>query len=195
MFETERKKYKILNELAEHEGIVIFGGTEDSAIPICELRQAFAIEQKMYNRSIAGLSVTDALTIYEECVAPLVPETVLLHIGDADLKLFADTPTEFDRKYSNLITHIKSQNQKCRIAIVSLQNYEKDPLIGELNMHLKYIADSEHCEYGDISNKKVWNPKSTMETVSFVYSMGFVRALKGKRPLYDLVKIVFCCGV
>ena len=189
----EVRKYQKLNELAETNGIVVFGGREDMNIFLGELRQAFAIEQKMYNRSIAGLSVKDAVAVYDECVAPITPETVLIHIGEADRKFFEEHPSEFDNKYRELLSHIKSQNKKCRIAVVSLRNYESDPQIEEINKHLKYIADSEQCEYGDIASKKVWNPQSTRNTISFVYATGFVRPLKNKRPLYDLVKILFCC--
>ena len=189
----EVRKYQKLNELAETNGIVVFGGREDMNIFLGELRQAFAIEQKMYNRSIAGLSVKDAVAVYDECVAPITPETVLIHIGEADRKFFEAHPSEFDNRYRELLSHIKSQNKKCRIAVVSLRNYESDPQIEEINKHLKYIADSEHCEYGDIASKKVWNPQSTRNTISFVYATGFVRPLKNKRPLYDLVKILFCC--
>lgn len=190
--DCEVKKYKKLNELAEQNGIVIFGGKEDVHIPLGELRQAFSVESKMYNRSINNLSIKNAITVFDECVAPLAPETVLIHIGDADLSLFTENSTEFDNQYRELITHIRTQNKKCRIAVVSLKNYDNDPLITEMNRHLKYIADSERCEYGDIASKRVWNPKSTMDTMSFVYSLGFVHPLKNKRPLYDLVKILFC---
>lgn len=191
----EVKRYKKLNELAEQNGIVIFGGSEDMSIPLGELRQAFAIEQKMYNRSFASLSVKDAVAVYDECVASIMPETVLIHMGEADQKFFEEQPSEFDNKYLELISHIKSQNKTCRIAVVSLRNYETNPQIEEMNKHLRYIADSEKCEYGDISSKKVWNPQSTKNTVSFVYDIGFVRPLKNKRPLYDLVKMLFCYDV
>ena len=191
--DCEVRKYQKLNELAEQGGIVVFGGSEDLKIPLGELRQAFSVESKMYNRSIAGLSVKDALSVYDECVAPIAPETVLIHIGEADRKFFEEHPSEFDNKYRELLSHIKSQNKKCRIAVISLKNYELNPQIEEINKHLKYIADFEKCEYGNITNKKVWNPKSTMNTVSFVYDIGFIRPLKNKRPLYDLVKILFCC--
>lgn len=183
----------MLNELAEQGGIVVFGGSEDLSIPLGELRQAFSVESKMYNRSITGLSVKDAVSVYDEYVAPIAPETVLIHIGEADRKFFEEHPSEFDNKYRELLSHIKSQNKKCRIAVISLRNYESNPQIEEINKHLKYIADIEKCEYGDIANKKVWNPKSTMNAVSFVYDIGFVRPLKNKRPLYDLVKMLFCC--
>lgn len=191
--DCEVRKYQKLNELAEQGGIVVFGGSEDLKIPLGELRQAFSVESKMYNRSITGLSVKDALSVYDECVAPIDPETVLIHIGEADRKFFEEHPSEFDNKYRELLSHIKSQNKKCRIAVISLRNYESNPQIEEINKHLKYIADFEKCEYGNIANKKVWNPKSTMNAVSFVYDIGFIRPLKNKRPLYDLVKILFCC--
>ena len=192
MRESEIKNYTKLNELAEQGGIVIFGCGVDKEIPTCEIRQAFAVESKVYNRSFDNLSVNDALSVYKETVAALSPETVLLHIGETDIDFFAESPVEFDNKYRELIGYIKSQNKKCRISIISLRNYDSDPQITELNKHLKHIADSEKCEYGDISAKKVWNPKASMEVASFVYSIGFVHPLKNKRPLYDLVKILFC---
>lgn len=192
MREAEIRNYTKLNELAEQGGIVIFGCGADKNIPTCELRQAFAVEPKVYNRSFEDISVKDALSVYKEIVDALSPETVLLHIGEADMDFFAEYSAEFDNKYRELIGYIKSQNKKCRIAIVSLRNHNSDPLIEEINKHLKYIADSEQCEYGDIANKKLWNPKIAMEAVSFVYSIGFVHPLKNKRPLYDLVRILFC---
>ena len=192
MREAEIKNYVKLNDLAEQGGIVIFGSGSDKNIPTGELRQAFAVESKVYNRSFESISVKDALSVYKETVAALSPETVLLHIGETDMDFFAESPVEFDNKYRELIGYIKSQNKKCRIAIISLRNYDYDPQIEVINKHLKYIADSEQCEYGDISAKMVWNPKASMEVASFVYSIGFVHPLKNKRPLYDLVKMLFC---
>ena len=192
MREAEINNYAKLNELAEQGGIVIFGSASDKNIPTGEIRQAFAVESKIYNRSFDNLSVNDALSVYKETVAALSPETVLLHIGKTDIDFFAESSVEFDNKYRELIGYIKSQNKKCRIAIVSLRNYDYDPQIEVINKHLKYIADSEQCEYGDISAKMVWNPKASMEVASFVYSIGFVHPLKNKRPLYDLVKMLFC---
>ena len=192
MRETEIKNYEKLNDLAEQGGIVIFGSGSDKNIPTGEIRQAFAVESKIYNRSFESVSVNGALSIYKETVAALSPETVLLHIGETDIEFFAENSAEFDNKYRELIGYIKSQNKKCRIAIISLKNHDSDPQIEEINKHLKYIADSEQCEYGDISARKVWNPKASMDVASFVYSIGFVHPLKNKRPLYDLVKMLFC---
>ena len=187
----ELKKYQRLNEIAEQGGIVIFGSDEDMSIPVGELRQAFSIESKMYNRSFSNLSIKDALEVYKKIIEPLAPETLLLHIGSSDLAFFSENPTEFDNKYRELLGKIRLENPKIRIAIVSLRNYTEDPQIQEMNTHLKYIADSEKCEYGDISNKKGWDPKNTIDMVSFIYSLNYVRHLNNKRPLYDLVKMTF----
>ena len=192
MREAEIKNYAKLNELAEQGGIIIFGSGTDKDIPTGEIRQAFDVESKIYNRSFENLSVTEAVSIYEKVIAPLAPEAVLLHIGEADLPMFAENPTKFDNKYLELIRLIKAKNKKCRIAVVSLKNYDNDTQIAALNKHLKFITDSEQCEYSDIASKKVWNPKSTMDAVAFVYSTGFVRPLKNKHPLHDLVKMLFC---
>ncbi|MBE5767253.1 MAG: hypothetical protein E7335_08845 [Clostridiales bacterium] len=192
MLLSEIQNYVKLNEFADQGGIVIFGCKEDKGIPTCELRQAFSIESKIYNRSFENLTIKEATSIYSETVVPLSPETVLLHLGEADLNVFEETASEFDNNYRQFISSIKSQNKKCRICIVSLKNYNGDPLIEELNKHLKYIANSEQCEYADIASPKLWNPQATMHTVSFVYSIGFVHPLKNNHPLYDLVKILFC---
>lgn len=192
MLENEIKRYKALNELAEQSGIVIMGGTEDKEIPLCELKQAFELNSMLYNRSIEGLSINSAIEVYDSCVAELKPESIILHIGMADMEEFSENPSAFDNKYRELIKHIKSIDKKCSVVVVSLKNPEDDADIAEMNKHLKVIAESEQCEYGDIATKRVWNPKETKDVVSFVYSLGFVHPLKNKRPIYDLIRILFC---
>lgn len=190
MREQEIKKYKALNKLAEQNGIVIFGEKEDVSIPLCELRQAFGIEENCYNRSFENLTISEAFDIYADCVADLSPETILLHIEDVEcFKFSAD---KFTDDYRKLISQIKKHNKKCRIGIVSAKNYDNNNDITELNKQLKYIADSEKCEFCDISEKRVWNPQQTKEVVSFVYNIGFMHPLKIKRPLNDLVRLLFC---
>lgn len=192
MFEKEMQKYGELTKLSKPNGLVIVGCGEDSEIPLCELKQAFELESNLYNRSLHNLSVTTACQWYDACVAPLFPETVILHLGEADLKLFEESSSDFDTKYCELIAHIRKIDKKCNIAIISLKNPNHDDVIVEMNKHLKYIAESEHCEYGDISAIRLWNPKETKDVMSFVYSLGFVRPLRTKRPIYDLAKILFC---
>lgn len=193
MKDFEIEKYERLNQIAQSKGIVVFGGSDDTNIPLCELRQAFDIEENMYNRSFHELSIEHAIEAYDSCVAPISPETVFIHIGKYDIELLHKNPNLFDSKYLELIEHIRAENKTCRIAVVSMKNYYNDPDIAEMNRHLKFIADSEKCEYGDIATRKVWNPQATRDAASFVRNIGFVRPLKSARPIYDLIRILFCC--
>ena len=189
MREQEIKNYKSLNSLAEQNGIVIFGGAEDVLIPLCELRQAFGIKENCYNRSFENLTISEAFNLYAECIAELSPETILLHIDDLDG--FISSAEKFTDDYRKLITQIRKENKKCRIGIVSAKNYDSNIEIAELNKQLKYIANSENCEFCDISEKRVSNLQQTKDVVSFVYNIGFVHSLKNKRPLDYFVKIMF----
>ena len=192
MFEKEIVKYKFLNQLAEADGTVIFGGGSDASIPLGELKQAFALSGSIYNRSFSELSAADAARVYGECVAELCPDTVIVHIGGADVSDFGGKETEFEENYRTLIETIREKNKDCRIVIVSLKNYDNDITVAEINKHLGEIADSEKCEFEDISAKRSWNVKESSETASFIYDIGFVRPLNIKRPIYNLVRILFC---
>lgn len=186
-------EYKMLNELAEKEGTVIFGEGEDINLPLCELKQAFALNETLYNRSFENICIKNAAEIYETYVAPLCPKNVFVHLGRNDIDFFSSSSDEFTAAYTELISKIKSYNKNCKIAVVSLKNYDCDPKIGKLNRQLKYIADSEKCEFCDISEKKLRAFKQTKEIVSFMYDIGFVRRIKNARPLRDLAQMLFCC--
>ena len=192
MFEDKIAKYKFLNQLAEADGTVIFGTSSDVNIPLGELKQAFALSGSIYNRSFSDLSVADAARVYGECVAELCPDTVIVHIGGADVSDFGGKETEFEENYRTLIETIREKNKDCRIVIVSLKNYDNDITVAEINKLLGEIADSEKCEFEDISAKRSWNVKESSETASFIYDIGFVRPLNIKRPVYNLVRILFC---
>ena len=190
MKNAETEKYMKLNELAAQGGVVIMGGASDCGIPLCELKQAFGLDAMLYNRSVAGVSVTNAVRIYSDCVAPIAPATVLLHIGDSDTQLFAEDPAQFDQKYRELVKYIRSSDRKCNVVVVSLANPDDSADIAEMNRHIKYIAESEQCQYGDIAAKKVWNPRETQGVMSFLNAMGFGGARH--QPVYDLIRILFC---
>ena len=192
MCEIELRKYESLNKLAKGKGTVIFGTDEDINIPLGELKQAFALDSCLYNRSLSDLSIENAVAAYDRIIAPICPDSVLIHIGANDIEIFKDSPNTFDNLYRKLIDHIRALNKNCEIGVICLKNPEDRTDIAALNRRLKFIAQSEGCEYGDIENPRVWNPQSTKDVISFVYSMGFVRPLKIKRPIYNLVKILFC---
>lgn len=192
MYENEIAKYRVLNQLAESDGTVIFGGSEDVKIPLGELKQAFALGGSIYNRSFPGLHAADAARVLRDCVCELCPDTVLLHIGEADLPDFQKNRTAFEADYRGIIAALRETNKDCRIVIVSLKNYDNNGTASKMNEQLKSIADSEKCEFEDISQKRAWNVKASSETASFIYEIGFDRPLNIKRPLCNLVRILFC---
>ena len=77
----------------------------------------------------------------------------------------------------------------------TIKNPDNNSEINEMNKHLQYIADSEKCEFGDVSVQKIWNPKATIEAASFIRSIGFVHPLRIPNPLSDLIKAIFCSEV
>ena len=192
MFDAQIAKYRSLNQLAEADGTVIFGGSSDTNIPLGELKQAFALNDSIYNRSFSQLSVADAAKVYGECVAELCPDTVLLHIGETDVSDFAGNESAFEEAYRDLIGTIREKNKNCRIVIVSLKNYDNNATVANINKLLCEIANTEKCEFEDISAKRKWNVKESSETASFIYDLGFDRPLNIKRPIYNLVRILFC---
>lgn len=192
MNELEIKKYQSLNNVANCGGIVMFGGKDLFELPLCELKQAFDINDDLYNRSFENLSLAEAEDTYTKCIASIKPDTLFIQLGDDDIDLFKTSKDEFTSLYRHLLGTIKRTDKRCRLAIVSLKNYENDPVIAELNKHLKYIADSEKCEFCDISSKKSCNPNQMKNISSFIYNFGFVRPLESRRQIYDLSRMFFC---
>ena len=189
--EKQISQYCQLNQLAQPGGVVLLGGEQDRGLPLCELKQAFDLRQELYNRSVTGLRADSAAVIYDRCVAPLEPEILFLHIGEADKALFAREPAVFDQKLCVLLRHIKDNAPGCQMALISMSN--DDPVFQSMNKHLAAIAHTEQCEFCNIPQAGVWNPRHTKDVLSFVYSTGFVRPLNRKRPLHDLAKLLFGC--
>ena len=192
MNELVIKKYQSLNNVANCGGIVFFGGKDLLELPLCELKQAFDINDDLYNRSFKKLSLSDAENVYFKCIADIKPDTLFIQFGKDDVGLFISDKEKFTALYRHLLYTIKHHNRKIRIAIISLKNYENDATITELNKELKYIADSEKCDYCDVSVKKSCNPKQIKNISSFIYNLGFVRPVENRRQIYDLSRMFFC---
>lgn len=184
--------YQSLNALASTGGCVIFGCAEDRSIPLGELKETFDLHGSFYNRSFSDLCLDNATELFQKCVAPLAPKDIFLHIGQNDIELFTKDAAAFEQKYALLVQHIRSTDKTCGIVIISLKNPNNDPAISHLNMYLKVIAQNENCEFYDITQQQVWNPRQTKEVVSFLHSIGFVRPVNQKCPMQDIIKILFC---
>ncbi|MDY2839864.1 MAG: hypothetical protein SOT46_05770 [Treponema sp.] len=183
----ENMNYEELNNIAQKNAVILFGGAMDKKIPVAELAQSFEFDFKIYNRSEELLSVKNAKDIYSKNIQPLEPEAILIHIGETDQNLFKNSSVDFDNYYMSMLETIKNTNKNCRVALISVRNENEDRLITEMNRHIKAIADSERCDFINLDSVKLWNPRATKASVDFAYSMG----LKSKKPLRNIAEILY----
>lgn len=185
-YENTIRKYQTLNSFANVGGAVVFGGAADLDVPFDELKQSFNVDYAVYNRSVAGLTVADASSVYDAVVAPLRPSKLLLRLGEADVETFEKNADEFIRLYSATIDHIRSLNKRCEIAIVSIGSDAASSTVADMNKRLNALADSERCFF---ENVETTSP-AMKETVSFVYSTGFFTPFVST-PIHSLAKILY----
>ena len=141
--EKEIRDYQRLNTIAEKGGVVIFGEKEDKEIPVGELKQSFNLDYSAYNRSFSELNLDNAIKLYDSCIIPLRPDTVMIHIGGSE-EYWKDI-AGFEQKYILLINHIQAVSKNVRIVVISVDDEEK-------NRHLKNISDSTHSEFQNLLN-------------------------------------------
>ncbi|MBR6081145.1 MAG: SGNH/GDSL hydrolase family protein [Treponema sp.] len=167
--------------------VILFGGSLDKKIPVAELAKSFDFNFDIYNKSEDRLSIADSEKYFQNKIAALQPEGMLIHIGDMDYTLFKNDPAAFDRNYLNLLAGVKAVNKKCRIALVSVANPNASKTLAMMNAHIKAIAESENAAYINLENAKLWNPEATKAASEFAYSMG----LKIRKPLRDVAEILY----
>lgn len=183
----DNMNYKELNNIAEKNAVILFGGALDKEIPVTELAESFSFNFKIYNRSDKNISVKNAADFFTNNIKSLEPEGIIIHLGDKDANFFRTNTSDFDGAYLNLLSTVKAANPMCRIAIVSVMNERKDKNINEMNRHIKAIADSEKCDFINLDNAKLWNPKASKASVDFAYNMG----LHIRKPLINVAEILY----
>lgn len=171
----------------EKNAVIVFGGSLDNSIPVEELAKSFDFNFRIFNKSVAELSIKDSLGYFSAYIKPMRPEAMILHIGERDLNLFKANSSEFDSLYIKLIEEIRYTNSKCRLALVSLYNETSNQIVAEMNRHIKAIADSEKCDFIDVENAKLWKPESAKAAIRFAQNMG----LAVKKPLRDIAEILY----
>ncbi|MBR0225203.1 MAG: hypothetical protein IJL92_04005 [Thermoguttaceae bacterium] len=190
-YDNSIQQYQTLNRYAKVGATVILGGSEDLNIPVGELKQSFELETTIYNRSVAELTVARAADVYDAVVAPLRPSTLILRLGQADLELFGKNAGEFAREYRELIAHVRRQNRGCEIVVVSLSNPDASQTIVAMNASLREIAAASRCSFENVDAAFSGESDAMKETVSFVYSLGFVSQLPWKKPVHNLARILY----
>lgn len=137
-----------MNVPARAGGIVFFGSTASSRLPLGELNQDFDIDLPVYNRSIEGLRTEKAEAALETCVVELQPSRVFLMLGDADAVRADFDPDVFLEKYRWLLYTL---HNRCRASLHIVSVLGEDPVIPAVNRRLKALAEETGCRFVDVS--------------------------------------------
>lgn len=176
------------NTLKENKNAVILIGEEtDKEIPVADLAKEFDFNFDIYNKSSESLNVSNSVDYFRNNIAEMIPEGVIVHLGEKDLELFKNDSAAFDHNYLTLIDEIKAVNKNCRIALLSVNNPDGNKTISLMNAHISAIAQTEKADYINLENAKLWNPEATKAASDFAYAMG----LKIRKPLRDVAEILY----
>jgi hypothetical protein len=137
-------QYAEFNSIATPGGSVLLGSDYFSRIPAGELARDFNLDEHIYNRSQAGLTVAEAERVLDDWVLPLQPERIFLNFGETELKQPDFKAEVFLSAYEKLIKKIRNAG-KIRIYIVSVLSQAEGT--DELNAQLKTMASRLKCRF------------------------------------------------
>lgn len=167
--------------------VILMGGRADKQIPVSKLAKDFNFNFDIYNKSTENLTVSNALEYFKQNISQMLPEGIMIHLGDEDVSFFQNDSAAFDNYYLTLIDEIKAVNKHCRIALLSVNNPDGNKSISLMNAHINAIAQTQNADYINLENAKLWNPQATKAASDFAYSMG----LRIRKPLRDVAEILY----
>lgn len=165
--------------------VILFGGSLDKNIPVADLSREYNFNFDIYNKSCENITLPAALEYFKENIAKMIPEGIIIHLGENDISLFQNDSAAFDNYYLTLLDEIKAVNKDCRIALISINNPAGNKNLALMNAHINAIAQTEKAVFINLENAKLWNPEATKAANEFAYAMG----LKIRKPLRDVAEI------
>ena len=111
----KNKMYKVFNDIALKNEIVVFGSDFTANFPFYELSKKYLSSNALYNRSIEGLTILEAGEILDDCVFGAKPSKIFFAIGEHDAK---DSST-LDA-YKDILKKTKNALPLSKIYILSL---------------------------------------------------------------------------
>ena len=147
-----------INDLMLKGEIVVFGSTYMANFPLYELINKYHFENAIYNRSIAGLTTSEALEIVQDCVISLSPEKIFIALGEED-----ENNIDAIKQYNQIIKRVQSALPKSKIYLIGLQG--NTPYVERFNANILSLCD----------NKRIWNIRfiSSSSTETNVYKVQF----------------------
>lgn len=167
--------------------VILFGGSLDKNISVADLSREYNFNFDIYNKSCENITLPAALEYFKENIAKMIPEGIIIHLGENDISLFQNDSAAFDNYYLTLLDEIKAVNKDCRIALISINNPAGNKNLALMNAHINAIAQTEKAVFINLENAKLWNPEATKAANEFAYAMG----LKIRKPLRDVAEIFY----
>jgi len=140
------KSMKKINDLALPGEIVIFGSTYMSGFPIYELINKCKSENAVYNRSVKGLTVKEAIEILDDCVVDIHPNKIFISLGEED----ESNPNAFS-EYADLVCAIRQKLPETIIYLIGLIN--SSPFAESFNKSILSLCDNKTVNYVDLVKK------------------------------------------
>ena len=131
---------KKINDLILPGEIVIFGSTYMSHFPLYELINKSMVENAVYNRSIEGLTIQDALEIVNDCVIAIRPSKLFLAIGEED-----ENNPDAIREYSRLVSELRSRLPQCHLYLIGLTG--GGAFAEDFNRNIQRLCAHKNTEY------------------------------------------------
>ena len=131
---------KGLNDITLKGEIVVFGSTYMSKFPLYELVNKSQFESAVYNRSIEGLTLCEALELLHDCVIAVKPKKVFIALGEED----ENDPNAIE-EYNKIIGEIGTVMPTCKIFLIGLlgeSEYTK-----KFNKNMLSLCDNKNIKY------------------------------------------------
>ena len=137
---------KKFNDLALPGEIAIFGSTYMSEFPIYELTNKCKSENAVYNRSVKGLTVKEAIEILDDCVVDIHPNKVFVALGEED-----ESNPNAVSEYADLISTIRQKLPKTTVYLIGLTN--ESAFAESFNKSMLSLCDDKNVKYIDLVKK------------------------------------------
>ena len=138
------KNFHEINEKAIRGGIVFWGSTYLSEVPVMELARDYEIDSPVYNRSVPGMKISDMEGRMQDCVCELQPEKVVLCVGEEEVSEEHFDEKAFLSSYEWILYELH-QKTGAEIVILPVQSEHFNAL--KVNEGLKKIAENYGCRY------------------------------------------------
>ncbi|MBQ8885000.1 MAG: hypothetical protein IJY62_01305 [Clostridia bacterium] len=147
-----------INDLILKGEIVLFGSTYMAKFPLYEFINKHHFENAVYNRSIAGLTTSEALEIVQDCIISIRPSKIFIALGEED-----ENNIDTIKQYNQIIKRIQFALPKSKIYLICLQG--NTPYVEKFNANILSLCD----------NKKIRNIRlvSSSSTEANLYKMQF----------------------